>query len=96
MKLILALLACALPNTNALADGQYVQGYTRSNGTYVQGHYRSAPDNTVDNNYGTRGNVNPYTGDMGTQPRSYERPTQPSYQYQPQQQHRTGGGMSNY
>jgi len=45
---------------------QYVNGYERSNGTYVQGYYRSQPDGTVLNNYSTRGNVNPYTGQQGT------------------------------
>ncbi len=44
----------------------YVRGYTRSNGTYVQGHYRTAPDHTINNNYSTYPNVNPYTGTMGT------------------------------
>lgn len=53
----------------SFAGDTYVNGYTRSNGTYVQGHYRSAPDNTRDNNYGTYGNSNPYTGTAGAQPR---------------------------
>ncbi len=49
---------------NAHAD-EYVQGYTRSNGSYVQPHYQTAPDNSVYNNYSTKGNVNPYTGQQG-------------------------------
>jgi hypothetical protein len=44
----------------------WVNGYTRSNGTTVQGHYRTAPDNTITNNWSTVGNVNPYTGKAGT------------------------------
>lgn len=43
-----------------------VHGYTRSNGTYVSPHHRSAPDGSFSNNWSTRGNVNPYTGKVGT------------------------------
>jgi hypothetical protein len=50
----------------------HVDGYTRSNGTYVAPHYRSAPDNSHNNNYSTQGNVNPYTGLYGSQPRTYD------------------------
>lgn len=50
----------------AFAKDTYVSGYFRKNGTYVQSHYRSAPDGDVSNNWSTRGNVNPYTGQMGT------------------------------
>jgi len=52
---------------SALAD-RYVNGYTRSDGTVVQGHWRSGPDSSYNNNYSTRGNTNPYTGQSGTQP----------------------------
>lgn len=44
----------------------YVRGYSRGNGTYVQPHYRSNPDGIRSNNWSTRGNVNPYTGKIGT------------------------------
>jgi len=54
----------------------YVAPHVRKDGTYVEGHHRSNPNRTVDDNYGTRGNYNPYTGQQGTQPRSYERPYQ--------------------
>lgn len=50
----------------SLAKDTYVQGYYRQNGTYVQPHHRSAPDGNVHNNWSTKGNVNPYTGQMGT------------------------------
>lgn len=43
-----------------------VRGYTRKDGTYVRPHHRSAPDGNFDNNWSTRGNVNPYTGKIGT------------------------------
>src|SRR5262245_19450305 len=50
----------------ALAGDTYVRGYVRKDGTYVQPHFRAAPDGNVWNNYSTRGNVNPYTGQPGT------------------------------
>lgn len=44
---------------------QLVSGYTRANGTVVQSYHRTAPDSTLYNNYSTRGNINPYTGQSG-------------------------------
>ena len=44
----------------------HVQGYFRQNGTYVQPHYRSAPNGTTLDNYSTKGNINPFTGKLGT------------------------------
>ena len=55
----------------------HVNGYTRSNGTYVQGHQRSAPNNSVDDNYSTKGNINPYTGIKGT--KIYKNNYKPAY-----------------
>jgi hypothetical protein len=43
-----------------------VKGYYRSNGTYVSPHNRSNPNHTVRDNYSYKGNVNPYTGKVGT------------------------------
>jgi hypothetical protein len=43
-----------------------VRGYYRKNGTYVQPHYRSSPNSTVTDNYSYKGNINPYTGTIGT------------------------------
>lgn len=51
--------------TPVFAD-EYVNGYYRSDGTYVQGYYRSSPNGTVQDNYSYEGNVNPYTGEVGT------------------------------
>jgi hypothetical protein len=45
----------------------YVKGYFRKDGTYVPPHYRSDPDGNLQNNWSTYGNVNPYTGKVGTQ-----------------------------
>ena len=43
-----------------------VRGYTRKDGTYVAPHYRSSPNSTKADNWSTKGNVNPYTGQPGT------------------------------
>ena len=56
-------LAIAAP---AVAEDVYVEGYVRSNGTYVEPYYRSSPNDTVLDNWSTKGNVNPYTGEPGT------------------------------
>ena len=38
-----------------------VRGHSNSNGTYTQEHYRTSPNNTQSDNWGTKGNSNPYT-----------------------------------
>src|SRR5690606_8696106 len=43
-----------------------VKGYFRKDGTYIAPHYRSAPDSSKWNNWSTKGNINPYTGKVGT------------------------------
>lgn len=57
----------------AFARDVHVRGYYRSNGTYVQPHTRTAPNNSTYDNYSTKGNTNPYTGQRG-----YQNPS-PSY-----------------
>lgn len=47
-------------------DSVSVRGHFRKDGTYVPPHYRSAPDSSFYNNWGTTGNINPYTGKAGT------------------------------
>jgi hypothetical protein len=62
--LIIGLAALAM---TAPAPAQtYVHGYTKKDGTYVAPHYRSNADGNVYNNWSTKGNVNPYTGQAGT------------------------------
>ena len=48
------------------AKAEYVGGHYRNNGTYVNGYHRSSSDSTTLNNYSTKGNKNPYTGQIGT------------------------------
>lgn len=51
----------------AFAGGShYVHSYVRKDGTYVQGHMATNPDGNFNNNWSTKGNINPYTGEEGT------------------------------
>lgn len=98
MNRIVFLLLIAL-STSCFAKDVYVEGYTRSNGTQVQGHYRSSPDSTINNNFSTQGNVNPYTGEEGWIKREHEETTissksalysssnEPIKQYSPNPEH---------
>jgi hypothetical protein len=64
-NLMLALTAAALFAPSASAQ-VHVKGYVTKNGTYVAPYVRSSPNSTTLDNYSTRGNVNPYTGKVGT------------------------------
>lgn len=55
--------------SNGSRSDHAISGYTRSNGTYVRPSHATNPDFTRNNNYSTKGNVNPYTGKFGTKPR---------------------------
>ncbi len=83
----LSIVTFLLLSSVAFAADVYVHGYTRSDGTYVQPYYRSAPDSNPYNNYSTKGNVNPYTGQAGTKnPDSYGSGSS-GYGYQQQNSH---------
>lgn len=79
----------ALATRSVLAQGyHYEQGYTRQDGTYVAPHYQTNPNDTRMDNWSTRGNTNPFTGQPGTQnpyapqynpPPAYPLNTQSSY-----------------
>jgi hypothetical protein len=77
-----AALVAGLGSGVAVAD-TYVNPYSRSDGTYVQGHMRSDADGDRSNNWSTRGNTNPYTGQAGTRDpySSYGSPRAPSGLY---------------
>lgn len=45
-----------------------VGGYYRTNGTYVAPHFQTNPNGTKSDNWSTKGNVNPFTGQPGTKP----------------------------
>jgi len=65
IALVTGLLISTAIASPALADTS-VNGYYRSNGTYVEPYHRSDPNGNVYDNWSTRGNVNPYTGESGT------------------------------
>lgn len=52
--------------SSSKGSSTHVRGYTKKDGTYVAPHRRSSPDKSKSNNWGTKGNVNPYTGKEGT------------------------------
>jgi len=54
--------ACCSKSTSDV----HVHGYTKKNGTIVQPYYRSHENGTQKDNFSTKGNVNPYTGKVGT------------------------------
>ena len=57
--------------TGSNPSSTHVQPHTNSFGSVTQDHYRTTPNNTQMDNYGTRGNVNPYTGTTGTRTPRY-------------------------
>jgi hypothetical protein len=59
-----------LYGTGSNPSSHYARPYTTQSGAYNSGHYQTNPNPTQLDNYGTRGNINPYTGRVGTrQPR---------------------------
>ena len=90
MKALTLTALIALTALPAIANDETVRGYIRRDGTYVAPHHRSSADSNPYNNYSSRGNSNPYTGEIGRtdpQPRSSYTP-QPAPRYEPPQQPR--------
>jgi hypothetical protein len=48
------------------ASDVHVHGYTKKNGTVVRPYTRTHENSTQRDNFSTKGNVNPYTGKVGT------------------------------
>lgn len=63
-KVIIA--ALALTTIGGAADARMTRGYLRKNGTYVAPSFKTTPNHTKLDNYSTKGNVNPYSGNVGT------------------------------
>jgi len=55
-----------LIQTGVAQNTIYVQGHTKKNGTYVQPYYKTSPNATKLDNFSTKPNINPYTGQTGT------------------------------
>ena len=80
------ILAAAMTLAATAAQAQYygrtgsnprshtVSPYVTSQGTYVRGSRATNPNNRQMYNYGTRGNVNPYAGAVGTRATPYSTP----------------------
>ena len=51
--------------TGSNSNSNTVNPYVRQDGGYVAGHQRTNPNNSQLDNYGTRGNYNPYSGQTG-------------------------------
>jgi hypothetical protein len=67
-KALLLSLALTLGlSTSAFCKDVYVGGYIKQDGTYVPPHHRTSPDGSSSNNYGSAGNINPWTGKVGTE-----------------------------
>lgn len=60
-----------LYGTGSNPNSHPVQGYTTNSGTYVAPHQQTNPNNTQRDNYSATGNVNPYTGAVGTRNPKY-------------------------
>jgi hypothetical protein len=52
--------------TGSSSHSEYVHGYTKKNGTHVDGYHRTVGNGTQKDNYSAKGNVNPWTGKVGT------------------------------
>ena len=64
IKFITLTFVLCLLTSNVHAE--WVNGYTTRNGRWVSGYNRSNRNYTVTDNYSYKGNVNPYTGTIGT------------------------------
>ena len=67
MKIIYLISAVAMFSTNAFAQGITTQkAYIKRDGTYVAPTFKTKNDGKMYNNYSTKGNVNPFSGKVGT------------------------------
>ena len=84
LKYLIAAIVSVIP-TVAVSQ-THVDGHYRRDGTYVPPHYRTNPNSTTSDNWTTRGNTNPYTGERGTVDPYRERDRSPTF----------GSGSSGY
>jgi len=74
MKKTILFITALLAFASIASADEYVDGYIRKDGTYVAPHYRSSPDNSTWNNYSSKGNSNPYTGERGSERNEFSSP----------------------
>jgi hypothetical protein len=60
-----AILISVIFSTPAIADTVRVKGHFNKNGVYIAPHARTAPDSRINNNWQSKPNINPYTGEAG-------------------------------
>lgn len=65
MKSVLSIAVLVLASS-VFASDRTTHGYTKKDGTQVESYHHSESNRTKDDNYSTRGNVNPETGKKGT------------------------------
>jgi len=58
--------------TGSNPNFEQVDGYTRRDGTYVEPYYRTQRNNTLNDNYGTNENYNPWNGRRGSGPTDFD------------------------
>lgn len=66
MRFLILITSLFFLSVSTASADTYVNGYYRKDGTYVKPHYRSDPNGSKMDNWSTKGNVNPYTGQIGT------------------------------
>lgn len=54
------------PRSSSYGAPVHTRGYVKSNGTYVAPHYQTRPNATRFDNWSSKPNVNPMTGQAGT------------------------------
>jgi len=70
-------IALLLAVETIFAADQPFNGYYRKDGTYVEPYHRTTPDNNLYDNYSSQENVNPWTGQRGTERNEFSNP--PAY-----------------
>lgn len=55
-------------SSNSSPGVHTVHSYVRANGTFVHSYHATNPNSTRNDNFSTKGNINPYTGKAGTKP----------------------------
>jgi hypothetical protein len=72
MKKIVFTLSMALMSLFAYSQTTYTKGYIKpSSGVYVAPYEKTQSNGTNLDNFSTKGNSNPYTGDAGTKARDF-------------------------
>lgn len=92
---ICLLMLCSMLTIATSQKARIQKGYTKSNGTVVQPHYKTESNKTNWDNYSTKQNTNPYTGQQGSRGRDYS-PDAYNYGKDKQIQKGPSGGIYYY